>query len=153
MKNWPWLVLSIVVIALDQLTKYWAITRLAYQPVSILPGLDFTLAFNTGAAFSFLADLGGWQRWFFASFSLVISVALIIWLIRLPKQALLQCLAISLILGGALGNLYDRLFLGHVIDFIHLYYEQYHWPIFNLADSAVCLGAFFLMVDLVKNKK
>ncbi|KTC69927.1 lipoprotein signal peptidase [Legionella birminghamensis] len=152
MKKWHWFIISFLVIALDQISKYWAATHLvAYQPEPLIPMVNFTLAYNTGAAFSFLSGTGSWHRWFFAGFSIVMSVALIVWLIRLPKQAILQSLAVSLILGGAIGNLYDRALLGHVIDFIDVYYQNYHWPVFNLADSAICLGAFFLLLDLCKS--
>ncbi|RAP36420.1 MULTISPECIES: signal peptidase II [Legionella] len=152
MKKWHWFIISILVIALDQISKYWASTHLvAYQPEPLIPMVNFTLAYNTGAAFSFLSGTGSWHRWFFAGFSIVMSIALIIWLVRLPNKAILQSLAVSLILGGAIGNLYDRALLGHVIDFIDVYYQNYHWPVFNLADSAICLGAFFLLLDLCKS--
>ncbi|MCE3044852.1 signal peptidase II [Legionella sp. 16cNR16C] len=152
MKKWHWFIISILVIALDQISKYWASTHLvAYQPEPLIPMVNFTLAYNTGAAFSFLSGTGSWHRWFFAGFSIVMSIALIIWLVRLPNKAILQSLAVSLILGGAIGNLYDRALLGHVIDFIDVYYQNYHWPVFNVADSAICLGAFFLLLDLCKS--
>ncbi|KTD51730.1 lipoprotein signal peptidase [Legionella quinlivanii] len=152
MKKWHWFIISILVIALDQISKYWASTHLvAYQPEPLIPMVNFTLAYNTGAAFSFLSGTGSWHRWFFAGFSIVMSIALIIWLVRLPNKAILQSLAVSLILGGAIGNLYDRALLGHVIDFIDVYYQNYHWPVFNLADSAICLGALFLLLDLCKS--
>lgn len=152
-KGW-WFLLSIIVILADQATKYWALSNLvAYQPEPLMPMVNFTLAYNTGAAFSFLSGVGGWHRWFFAIFSLVMSVVLTVWLVRLPGKAVMQCLAVSLILGGAVGNLYDRAVLGHVIDFIDVYYQNHHWPVFNLADSAICLGVFFLMLDLGFGKK
>ncbi|KTC95768.1 signal peptidase II [Legionella erythra] len=152
MKKWAWFMLSLVVLGLDQLSKYAAAIWLnPYQPKPIMPMINLTLAYNTGAAFSFLSGVGGWNRWFFASFSIVMSIVLIVWLIRLPRQAVLQSLAVSLILGGAVGNLYDRAFLGHVIDFIDVYYKNHHWPVFNLADSAICLGAVLLLIDLCKN--
>lgn len=152
MKKWAWFMLSLVVLGLDQLSKYAAAIWLnPYQPKPIMPMVNLTLAYNTGAAFSFLSGVGGWNRWFFASFSIVMSIVLIVWLIRLPRQAVLQSLAVSLILGGAVGNLYDRAFLGHVIDFIDVYYKNHHWPVFNLADSAICLGAVLLLIDLCKN--
>lgn len=151
-KNWPWLVVSIVVVIIDQLSKYWAQLWLApYQPKPLLPMLNLTLAYNKGAAFSFLSNSGGWQRWFFAGFSIVMSIVLIIWLMRIPRTDKLKACAVSLILGGAVGNLYDRAFLGNVIDFIEVFYKNYHWPVFNLADSAICVGAFLLLIDLCKN--
>lgn len=154
MKKWFWFVVSFVVLALDQLSKYWATSHLEpYQAKAVMPMVNWTLAFNRGAAFSFLSGAGGWQRWFFAIFSVVMSVVLAVWLWRLPKQDKLQSLAISLILGGALGNLYDRARYGFVVDFIDLYYQNHHWPVFNLADSAICLGAFFLLMDFLVSRK
>lgn len=152
MKKWPWLLLSVVVIVVDQWSKYWAKTHfIPYQPEALIPMVNFTLAYNTGAAFSFLSGTGGWHRWFFAAFSVVMSLFLLFWLIKLPKSAKLPTIGVSLILGGAIGNLWDRALLGHVIDFIDLYYQNYHWPVFNLADSAICLGAMLLLYDLCKN--
>lgn len=151
-KKWPWFFLGFLVLLLDQLTKQWALLTLnPYEAKPIIPFLNLTLAFNTGASFGFLSGFSvGWTRWFFIIISLVLSFVFSIWLIRLPVKDRLQSFAISLILGGALGNLYDRLVLGHVIDFIDVYYKNFHWPVFNLADSAICLGAFCLMICLGK---
>jgi signal peptidase II len=152
MKKWPWFLLSLIVILADQLSKYWAATTLVpYEPEPLFSMFNFTLAYNTGAAFSFLSGTGSWHRWFFAGFSIIMSLVLVAWLARLSPKARLQSLAVSLILGGAVGNLYDRAVLGHVIDFIDVYYENHHWPVFNLADSAICIGAFLLFIDLCKN--
>ncbi|KTD23714.1 lipoprotein signal peptidase [Legionella israelensis] len=152
MKKWPWFLLVGMVIFFDQASKYFVTTTLMpYHPLAIFPGLNITLAFNTGAAFSFLSDAGDWHRWFFAAFSTIVSIALVVWILRTPKSAQLQLSAISLILGGALGNLLDRAFSGYVIDFIQVYYKSYYWPIFNLADSAICIGAALLLIDLCKN--
>lgn len=152
MNKWIWFALSIVVILGDQFTKYFMATHLVpYQPEPLMPMVNLTLAYNTGAAFSFLSGTGGWHRWFFALFSITMCIILIGWLIKLPRTATLQSLAVSLILGGAAGNLYDRAVLGHVIDFIDVYYKNYHWPVFNLADISICVGAFLLLVDLFKN--
>ena len=151
-KKWPWFLLSLVVILIDQLSKYWASASLIpYVPEPLFSMFNFTLAYNTGAAFSFLSGTGSWHRWFFAGFSITMSLVLITWLVRLSAKARVQSLAVSLILGGAIGNLYDRATLGHVIDFIDLYYENHHWPVFNLADSAICIGAALLLIDLCKN--
>lgn len=151
MKKLPWFLVSVAVILVDQFSKYWAMTTLIpYQPTPLFPMFNFTLAYNTGAAFSFLSSTGNWHQWFFAGFSVVMSLILATWLIRLSPKAVVQSLAISLILGGALGNLYDRAVLGHVIDFIELYYGNHRWPVFNLADSAICLGAFLLIFDLFR---
>lgn len=152
MKKWPWFLLAALIIVFDQGSKYLAFMSLdPYQPVPVIPGLNITLAFNTGAAFSFLSNAGEWHRWFFAAFSAIVSSALLIWILRTPKSAHLQLAAISFILGGALGNLLDRALLGYVIDFIQVYYKNYYWPIFNIADSAICIGAVLLLVDLCKN--
>lgn len=149
MKKWPWFIVSIVIILLDQASKHWALRSLIpYQPEALMPMVNFTLAYNTGAAFSFLSSTGDWHRWLFTGFSGLMSTVLLIWIIRLPQTARLQLLGLSLILAGAVGNLIDRIFLGHVIDFIDVYYTHYHWPAFNLADSAICAGAFLLVVDM-----
>lgn len=143
-----WLSLSLVIIIIDQLTKQWAINTLSYgHPTGLLPSVNFTLLHNTGAAFSFLADAGGWQRWLFMGLAIVISVGLIIWLLRLSVQQLGLAIALALILGGALGNLIDRVVYGYVIDFIDIYYHSWHWPSFNIADSAITIGVTILLID------
>jgi signal peptidase II len=153
MKKWHWFTLSIIIIILDQLSKYWVEASLTpYKPMPVIPMLNITLAYNTGAAFSFLSGTGDWHRWFFACFSLVVSLILLIWLVRTPAQARLQSLGISLILGGAVGNLIDRGFYGYVVDFIDVYYKYHHFATFNLADSAICVGAAFLILDLLIRK-
>ncbi|MFQ2959007.1 signal peptidase II [Legionella pneumophila] len=150
MKKWPWLVLSFLVIICDQLSKYWVGVLLTpYKPMPVMPMLNFTLAFNTGAAFSFLSGAGDWHRWFFAGFSFLMSIILLIWLVRTPEQARFQSVGISLILGGAIGNLIDRGLHGYVIDFIDVYYKHHHFATFNLADSAICVGAAILVLDLL----
>ena len=154
MKKWPWFVLAVVVICIDQATKYWASVDLTpYHAEPICPMFNLTLAYNTGAAFSFLHNAGAWHRWFFTGFSLLMSIGLIVWITRLPSSARLQLAALSLILGGAIGNLIDRAVLGFVIDFIDIYYKHYHWPVFNMADSAICIGAVLLLIDLCKNRE
>ena len=147
--QWLWIVLLVVI--LDQLTKIAADHYLNYfQPVSIMPMFNLTLVYNKGAAFSFLSEAGGWQRWFFIVLSLVISVVLVVWLHRTHTTQKLQTVAISLILGGAIGNLIDRSMYGHVIDFLDFYYQSYHWPAFNIADSAIFIGACLLILDSFK---
>ncbi len=143
-----WLALSAIVIALDQLTKQIALSLLEpYAPHSVIPGfLNWTLAFNTGAAFSFLHDAGGWQRWLFSALALVVSIVLIVWLRRLPRGDWRTALPLALVIGGALGNLVDRVRLGRVTDFIEVYHEQWSWPAFNVADSAISVGAVLLIV-------
>lgn len=146
LKKWLWL--SVLVIALDQATKCLAVTFLAmHQPVPVLPSFNLMLTYNTGAAFSFLASAGGWQRWFFLGLGAVVSIGLIVWLGRLQAGEQRLAAALALILGGAVGNLIDRAWLGQVIDFIQLYYDQWYWPAFNLADSAITVGATLLVLD------
>ena len=136
-----------MVILLDQATKLMAEAWLAaYRPVPVIPMLNMMLSYNTGAAFSFLHDQPGWQRWLFAALALAVSGALVVWLARLGRAFAWQALGIALILGGALGNLIDRLAYGHVIDFIDVYYGSWHWPAFNVADSGITVGAAILIV-------
>lgn len=144
----PWLLLSAAVIALDQLSKWWALATLppAGMPHPVIPGLlNWTLAFNTGAAFSFLADSAGWQRWFFVLLALAISAALVVWLARTPRRDWRTALPLALVIGGALGNLIDRLHAAQVTDFIDVYYRQWHYPVFNLADCGITVGAVLLV--------
>ncbi|MHB8473208.1 MAG: signal peptidase II [Gammaproteobacteria bacterium] len=145
-----WLWLSALVIGLDQFSKYLAETHLSFQdPQPLLPSLNLTLMYNTGAAFSFLSDAGGWQRWLFTGLAIAVSAALVLWLKRLPATQRAVAIALAAILGGALGNVIDRIRLGHVIDFIDVYYRGWHWPAFNIADSAITLGVTILIVDAV----
>lgn len=142
-----WLWLSGAVIVSDQLTKLAAEHWLTlYAPHPVLPFLNFSLAYNKGAAFSLLAGAGGWQRWFFAALAAGVSLVIVYWLRRLEPGERWTAAGLSLVLGGAVGNLIDRLWHGHVIDFIDLYYGPYHWPAFNLADSAITIGAAILIV-------
>jgi signal peptidase II len=149
-----WLWLSGVVIALDLLTKWMAEYYLIiYQRVPIIDGVfALTLAYNPGAAFSFLADAGGWQRWFFIAVAIGVSIMLLVWLARLPREKWLEALGLSLILGGALGNLYDRVVHGHVVDFILVHWQDsWYFPAFNIADSAITVGAVLLIVDMFRS--
>ena len=143
-----WLVLSAVVIAFDQLTKHVAITELQpYTPQAVIPGfLNWTLAFNPGAAFSFLAGADGWQRWFFTALALSVSALLAFWLSRTARGDWRNAAPLALIIGGALGNLIDRLRLGHVTDFIQVYWREWAWPAFNIADSSIFVGAALLIL-------
>ena len=146
MLRWLWLAAGVIV--LDQLTKWIAETALTlYAPKAVIPFLNFTLAYNEGAAFSFLSEAGGWQRWFFVLLAVAISILIILWLRRLPRDEKITAAGLSLILGGAIGNLIDRLWHGHVIDFIDVYYGRYHWPAFNIADSAITIGAGLLIAQ------
>ena len=151
-----WLVLSALVIVLDQLTKWVAVSELQlYQQVPIIDDLfSFTLAYNTGAAFSFLADASGWQRWLFAVIAVVVSVVLCVWLARLDRCKKLEAIALALILGGAIGNLYDRVIHGKVTDFILVHWQQsWFFPAFNIADSAITVGAALLLFDMFFGRK
>lgn len=149
-----WFGISALIIVLDQITKYAASHMLImHEPVAILPFFNFTLMHNTGAAFSFLADQGGWQRWFFAVLALGVSIVLAVWLTRLKAHETWLALALSLVLGGAIGNLIDRVYYGYVIDFIDVYYNTSHWPAFNIADSAITVGAVMLVIDTFRNKE
>ena len=147
-RNLWWLLLAIVSIALDQYTKQIATANLVYaEPVQVLSFLNWTLLHNYGAAFSFLSDAGGWQRYFFSGLAGLVSIAFTIWLVRMPRKLKILPFAIALILGGALGNLIDRVSLGYVVDFIHFYYQDYHFPAFNIADSSITLGTILLLID------
>jgi len=150
MLHWLWL--TLVVIVIDQLTKQLATQMLhLYQTIHILPVFNFTLAHNTGAAFSFLSDAGGWQRWLLAAIALLTSFGITLWLWRLPKNDPWMAVSLSLILGGAIGNLYDRLMHGYVIDFLDFYWGTAHFPAFNVADSAITVGAILMAIDVIRH--
>ena len=142
-----WLLLSAFVIGLDQLTKMIVIDVLQpYVPHPVIPGLlNWTLAFNSGAAFSFLADQQGWQRWVFTGIAIIVASILTSWLARTPRGEWRTALPLALVIGGALGNLIDRVRFGHVTDFIQVYYQQWAFPSFNIADSAISIGAVLLI--------
>lgn len=145
----PWLLLSLAVIVLDQLSKLWALGALspAGVPHPVIPGLlNWTLAFNRGAAFSFLAGGSGWQRWFFVALALVISGVLAVWLARTARRDWRTALPLALVIGGACGNMLDRLHAAAVTDFIDVYFRQWSYPVFNLADCAITIGATLLIV-------
>ncbi len=151
-----WLGLSLFTILLDQGTKLAIDSSMKlYQSIPILPFFKLTYVHNTGAAFSFLSEAGGWQRWFFAGLALAISCVIGVWLARLKQHETLLAVALSLVLGGAIGNLIDRLAYGYVIDFLDVYYQTWHWPAFNIADSAITLGVILMLLEsfgLVKSK-
>ncbi|HEB86669.1 MAG TPA: lipoprotein signal peptidase [Gammaproteobacteria bacterium] len=148
-----WLWLSGLVIVLDQISKYMAGQMLKmFQPLAVMPMFNLTLMHNTGAAFSFLSGAGGWQRWFFTLIAAVVSIIIFTWIRRLGSGQHLQAAALSLVLGGALGNVIDRLLLGHVVDFIQIYYDRWYWPAFNLADSAITLGVGLLILDTLLHR-
>ncbi len=145
-----WLSLSLIILILDQITKTWVSTHLSFnQPINILPYFDLRLLHNTGAAWSFLADQGGWQRWFLSLLAIIVSIVIMVWLTRLDsKQRWLAC-ALALILGGALGNVMDRIIYGYVVDFLDIYYQAWHWPAFNIADIGISIGAIMLLIDAI----
>jgi signal peptidase II len=149
-----WLWLAVLAVILDQVTKVAAEQLLTFaQPVYLLPVLDFTLLYNKGAAFSFLADQPGWQRWFFTAVSIGVSIMLIVWIKRLPRGAVWLPIALALILGGAIGNLIDRVIYGHVVDFISVHWNNRYFPAFNIADSAITLGAIMMVLDVIREIK
>ena len=151
--GWKLLWLSVVVVILDQWSKAVASNQLAlYIPQKITSFFNLTLMHNEGVAFSILADQSGWQRYFIAIVASLIVVWLLYWLYQNRSNQRLQNTALVLVIGGAIGNIWDRIVLGYVVDFIELHYQQYYWPAFNLADSAICLGAVLLIIDAIKNR-
>jgi signal peptidase II len=148
--GWRWLPVTVAVIALDQLVKAWVVAHLAlHATLRVLPVLDITLTYNRGAAFSFLAGASGWQKWLFAGLAAVVGAGIVLWLRRLDgRRQRLLCLSLTLIMGGALGNLIDRLRIGHVVDFILAHWHSVYFPwAFNVADSAITVGAALLLLD------
>ena len=141
-RPWLGLLIAVAVILLDQWTKHVAVTELIFRrPYPVTPWFDWMLTYNTGAAVSFLADAGGWQRWFLAALAAAVSVFIVIWLFRLAPEDRGLAVPLGLILGGGVGNLIDRVALGYVVDFISWHYEEWYWPAFNVADAAISLGA------------
>lgn len=152
-KNLLWLLLSVAVIALDQFTKYLVLNHLNFgQPVVIFPWLNMLLDYNTGASFGFLNQAGGWQSGFFATVALVVSLIIFIWLYRLPANQAWTAAGLSFVLGGALGNLIDRIRFGHVIDFISVHFGNWHFAVFNIADSAITVGAILMILSVLLKK-
>lgn len=142
-----WLWVSALVIAVDQITKLLASDSIAFEEViPVMPHFNLTLVYNRGAAFSFLADQPGWQRWFFIVLTLVVSIAIVRWMFKMTQAEKWSAIGLAMILGGAIGNVIDRIYLGKVIDFIDWYYGGYHWPAFNIADSAILVGAGIMIV-------
>lgn len=147
--GWIWLPVAVLLIILDQLSKAWIVRHFAYgESLALLPVLNINLRYNTGAAFSFLADATGWQRWFFAGLAIVVGLGILVWLRQLnARTQWLLALGLSFILAGAVGNLIDRLRLGHVIDFVEAHWKDASFPAFNLADSAITVGAALIILD------
>jgi signal peptidase II len=149
-----WLWVSAAIVVLDQYSKVLVDSALElHRSIELLPSLAIRKIYNSGAAFSFLSDASGWQRWFFITLALLVVVVLITWLYRLPRNQVRLALALSLVLGGAVGNLIDRVYYGYVIDFIDVYYASWHWPTFNIADSAITVGAALLLLDAFTGHK
>jgi signal peptidase II len=150
-----WLLLSVLVVLADQASKYYITQHFGeFEHITVLPVLDITRMHNVGAAFSFLASASGWQRWVFIGLASVVSLGIIVWLLRLKERGhrLLAC-GLALVLGGALGNVLDRIRLGHVIDFIHFHWDRAYFPAFNVADSAITVGAACLLLDALFDSK
>ena len=146
-----WLLLTAAVIAVDLATKAWVSSEFRYgESLEVTPFFNLVLVHNAGAAFSFLAGAGGWQRWFFTLVAISIS-AVIVWMLRKPSNGRLLNAALALVLGGALGNLYDRLTLGHVVDFVQLHAAGHYFPAFNVADSSITVGVVLLIADSLFN--
>ena len=140
--------LSLLVVVLDQLSKAWIMASFQdYEVLRVWPVFNLTLVYNTGAAFSFLSDAGGWQRWFFVVIGVTVSAAMVVWLARLDERERLTGYGLALVVGGAVGNLIDRVWLGKVVDFLQWHWQDWYWPSFNLADSAITLGVVLLLID------
>ena len=147
------LAIALTVLILDLATKYWVESILVYgQFIPITGFFNLVLTYNAGAAFSFLSEASGWQRWFLSAIAIIASVV-IIYMLHKYKTEKLFCISLSLILGGALGNLWDRITLGHVVDFLDFYIGDYHWPAFNIADSAIFIGAALLIIESFSSKE
>lgn len=146
--GWRFWWLAIAVLIADQLSKIYVIKNFALgESVNLLPVFSFTYARNYGAAFSFLGDAGGWQRWLFTAIAVIVTVGISVWLARLSKNQTKLALALTCIVAGAVGNLIDRSLYGYVVDFLHVFYQDWHYPIFNIADCAICIGAALLIWD------
>ena len=146
-----WLWISALVIVIDQATKRVVDTTMQlYQSIELIPCFQLTYLRNQGAAFSFLSGAGGWQRWFFIGLAIIASVFICFWLKKLDRSQRWEAVAWSLVLGGALGNLIDRILFGYVIDFLDVYVGEWHWPAFNVADSAITVGVVMLLLDSFK---
>jgi signal peptidase II len=154
-----YLVVSVSLCILDQVTKRYMSSLLDLcvpgrcESIHVLPVFKLTLHHNTGAAFSFLSDAGGWQRWFLVAVSTVVTVAVVAWLLQVHREQRLLAVALALIVGGAAGNLVDRVLLGYVVDFVVLYYDAWYFPAFNVADAAISVGAGLMILDMLKGRR
>jgi signal peptidase II len=152
--GWRFLWISVLVFIADQYSKALVLENIElYQAIQILPFFNLTHVYNYGAAFSFLDDAGGWQRWFFTIIAFAVSALVLWWLKQTTLKQKMLPIAFTLIIGGALGNAVDRLIHGYVVDFLVVYYQDWYWPAFNVADSAICVGAVLLIIDMFKNKE
>ena len=148
--NLHWLWISFFIIVLDQLTKYFILKKLVFSSVyPVMPFFNLTLVGNRGAAFSFLSFASGWQNTFFIILGIIISGFVFVWLLKDSNKRLWLLIGLSLILGGAIGNLCDRFHFGYVVDFIDVYFRHWHWPVFNVADSAISMGILLLIIDIL----
>lgn len=146
--------ISVLGFTLDQITKHIVVAEMSlYQSIQLTGFFNLTYVHNYGAAFSFLYDAGGWQRYFLSAIAIIVSIIIVWWLRQASKQQVLLPVAFAFILGGALGNVFDRMLHGYVIDFLDFYYGSYHWPAFNVADSVIFIGAVLLIIDMFKNKE
>lgn len=146
MLKWIWV--SVLSLLLDQASKLAVDGSMQlFESIPLLPYFNLTYVHNTGAAFSFLSDAGGWQRWLFAGLAVVMGGIIGLWLARLKQHETLMAVALALVLGGAIGNLIDRVAYGYVIDFLDVYYQDWHWPAFNIADSAICIGVALMLLE------
>ncbi len=147
-RNAVWLLIAVAVVILDQWTKHLVATSMTFgQRIDVTAFFDLIYTVNPGAAFSFLAGAGGWQRWFFTLVAVGVSIVLVIWLLRLPVQSRWMPITLTLILGGAIGNVIDRVRFGHVVDFLLFYWQSWSFPAFNVADMAITVGAIMLLID------
>jgi signal peptidase II len=148
--TWSWV--SVLLLALDRVTKMWSMAHLTLgEPVKVLPVFNLTLAYNTGAAFGFLNSEPGWQNVFLGGLAVLVSVVVLVWMFRLPVRERWVGIALSLVVGGALGNVWDRVLYGYVIDFLSFHWEDWSFAIFNVADSGICVGAFMLMLHWIRH--
>jgi signal peptidase II len=149
-----WLLLSALIVLADQVTKSYITSHYGeFEFTTVLPILDITRMHNVGAAFSFLATASGWQRWLFISLAVIVSIGIVVWLYRMPRSHGLLACGLALVLGGAIGNVIDRIRLGAVVDFIHFHWDRAYFPAFNIADSAITVGAACLILDALLEPK
>jgi len=148
-----WLWLTLVFLVLDQVSKFWISDSFSlYESINVLPIFSITYVHNLGAAFSFLADQGGWQRWFFTAVAAIACIVFIVWLAKTPKSQTLLSIAVALMLSGAMGNLIDRVLFGYVIDFLDFHWSGNHFPAFNVADSMIFIGAALMILESITTK-